>query len=171
MLLMFKKTIQLYCITATKMLLNKYMSPSGERMLWLMIVLLAFVCVFILRRAYYRWRNNPLRIKKKVWYSGGLKMSVNIRNIHDTMVDIDTPLIEFHQPRMKKRKFKILAPGDENIFPLGLSPQTGYDFLVEFTKLYEREPILRKYRQVVIHVKDKNGKTITKKKVGISLPK
>jgi len=127
--------------------------------------------VFMLRREYYRWKNNPLRIKKKVWYSGGLKMSVSIRNIRSMMVEIDTPVIEFRQPRMKKRKFKIVAPGDEHIFPLGLSPQTGYDFLVEFTKLYEREQILRKYRHVAIHVKDKHGKTITRKKVKISLPK
>ena len=153
------------------MFLNKYMSPAGERMLWLMILFLTVLCSFILWRAYHRWKNNPLRIKKKVWYSGGLKMSVSIRNKRDTMVDIDTPVIMFRQPRMKKRKYKIVAPGDENLFPLGLAPQTGYDFLVEFTKLYEREPILRKYRKVVIHVKDKYGKTIARKKVGISLLK
>jgi hypothetical protein len=141
------------------------MSPSGERMLWMVALILTALCVFLLLRAYHRWKNNPLRIKKKVWYSGGLKMSVNIRNIRNAMADIDAPVIEFRQPRMKKRKFKIVAPGDENIFPLGLSPQTGYDFMIEFTKLYEREPILRRYRQVVIHVKDKYGKTITRKKV------
>ena len=146
------------------------MSPSGERMLWLVMMLLTAMCIFLLRRAYYRWRNNPLRIKKKVWYSGGLKMSVSIRNIRSTMVDIDTPMIEFRQPRMKKRKFKIVAPGDENIFPLGLSPQTSYDFLVEFTKLYEREPILRKYRQVRICINDPYKKTIARKKVRITLP-
>ena len=150
------------------MLFNKYMSPAGERVLWLMILLLTVVCIFVLRRAYYRWKNNPLRIKKKIWYSGGWKMSVNIRNIRDTMVDIDTPVIMFRQPRMKKRKFKIVAPGDENLFPLGLAPQTGYEFLVEFTKLYEREPILRKYRQVVICVNNRHGKTIARKKVKIS---
>ena len=81
------------------------------------------------------------------------------------MVDIDTPIIEFRQPRMKKRKFKMVVPGDENIFPLGLSPQTSYDFVVDFTKLYERDEILRKYKQVVIHVNDKNGKSIRKKRV------
>ena len=148
---------------------SKYMSPSGERMLWLVIVLLIVICVLRLWSAYHRYKNNPLRIRKKVWYSGGLKMSVSIRNVRSMMVDIDTPVIEFRQPRMSKRKFKIVAPGDENIFPLGLSPQTSYDFLVEFTKLYERNPILRKYQQVVIYVKDKRGKTITKKKVEISL--
>ena len=147
------------------------MSPAGESLLKLIVLVLVVSGGFLLWYKYRRWKNNPLRIKKKVWYSGGLKMSVCIRNIRSIMVDIDTPVIEFRQPRMKKRKFKIVAPGDEHIFPLGLSPQTGYDFLVEFTKLYEREPILRKYRQVVIHVKDKNGKTITKKKVKISLPK
>ena len=147
------------------------MSPSGERMLWMLLLVSVAVSVFLLWLAYRRWKNNPLRIKKKVWYSGGLKMSVSIRNIRSMMVDIDTPVIEFRQPRMKKRKFKIVAPGDEHIFPLGLSPQTGYDFLVEFTKLYERELILRKYRKVVIHVNDKNGKKITKKRVKISLPK
>ena len=150
---------------------SKYMSPSGERMLWMVIMLLIAICVFMLWRAYHRYKNNPLRIKKKVWYSGGLKMSVSIRNIRGMMVDIDTPVIEFRQPRMSKRKFKIVSPGDESIFPLGLSPQTSYDFLVEFTKLYERNPILRKYQQVVIYVKDKRGRTITKKKVKISLPK
>ena len=147
------------------------MSPAGERMLWLMLLFLTAVCVFLLWRAYRRWKNNPLRIKKKVWYSGGLKMSVSIRNKRSTMVDIDTPVIMFRQPRMKKRKFKIVAPGDEKLFPLGLAPQTGYDFLVEFTKLYEREPILRKYQQVVIRVNNRYGKIITKKKVKISLPK
>jgi len=151
--------------------MNDYISPSGERMLWMLLLVSVVVGVFLLWRTYQRWKNNPLRIKKKVWYSGGLKMTVSIRNIRNMIVDIDTPVIEFRQPRMKKRKFKIVAPGNEHVFPLGLSPQTGYDFFVEFTKLYEREPILRKYRQVVIHVNDKNGKTITKKKVKISLPK
>ena len=147
------------------------MSPSGEKLLYMIVLLSVAVGIFLLWRTYRRWKINPLRIKKKVWYSGGLKMSVSIRNIRNMMVDIDTPMIEFRQPRMKKRKFKIVAPGDEHIFPLGLSPQTGYDFLVEFTKLYERESKLRKYRKVIIHVNDKNGKTITKKKVKISLPK
>jgi len=150
---------------------NPYISPSGKQLLWILILVLTALTAFLLWHTYRRWKTNPLRIKKKVWYSGGLKMSVSIRNIRDGMVDIDTPVIEFRQPRMKKRKFKIVAPGDEHIFPLGLSPQTGYDFLVEFTKLYEREPVLRKYRKVIIQIKDKNGKTITKKKVGISLPK
>ena len=146
------------------------MNPSGVRLLWLLALVLMVLSMFLLWLAYHRWKNNPLRIKKKVWYSGGLKMKVNIRNIRGIMVDIDTPVLEFRQPRMKKRKFKIMAPGDEHIFPLGLSPQTGYDFMADFTKLYEREPILRKYQQVVIHVKDKQGKTITKKRVKISLP-
>ena len=140
-------------------------------MLWTAILVLTALCALLLRRAYRRWKNNPLRIKKKVWYSGGLKMSVSIRNVHITMAEMDTPVIEFRQPRMKRRRFKIVAPGDEHLFPLGLSPQTGYDFLVEFTKLYEREPILRKYRKVAILIKDKNGKMITKKKVKITMPK
>jgi len=140
--------------------------------MWLMLALLAVFGVLVLRHKFRKWRNTPLRIRKKVWYSGGLKMSVNIRNIRKNMiVDIDAPIIEFRQPRMKKRKFKIVAPGDENNFPLGLSPQTGYQFIVEFTKLYEREQILRKYRQVIIHVNDNYGKNIAKKKVRISLPK
>ena len=153
------------------MLLNKYMTPSGERMLGLVILVLIAGGVFMLWYLYQRYKHNPLRIRKKMWYSGGLKMSVNIRNVKDMIVDIDTPVIEFRQPRMSKRKFKIVSPGDENIFPLGLSPQTSYDFLVEFTKLYERDPLLRKYKQVIIYVNDKNGRTITKKSVEVSLPK
>ena len=153
------------------MLLNKYMTPSGERMLGLVILVLIAGGVFMLWYLYQRYKHNPLRIRKKIWYSGGLKMSVNIRNVKDMIVDIDTPVIEFRQPRMSKRKFKIVSPGDENIFPLGLSPQTSYDFLVEFTKLYERDPLLRKYKQVIIYVNDKTGKTITKKSVEVTLPK
>ena len=153
------------------MVLNKYISPAGERMLLTVVLIFATFAVFFILRAYQRWRNNPLRIKKKVWYSGGLKMTVNIRNTSNKMLDIDSPVIEFRQPRMKKRKFKTVNPGDESIFPLGLSPQTGYDFLVEFTKLYEREPILRKYRKLTIRVNDNHGKTVTKKSFRIFLPK
>ena len=147
------------------------MSPAGERVLWLFLAILGALGFFLIRRAYFRWKNNPLRIKKKVWYSGGLKMSVNIRNISNMIVDIDAPVIEFRQPRMKKRNFRIVAPGDEKNFPLGLTPKTSYDFKVEFTKLYEREQILREYRKVIIHVKNSKGKTITKRNVKISLPK
>ncbi len=150
--------------------LNKYISPSGMRMLWLVALTVVVLSFFWLWRVYRRHKNNPLRIKKWIWYSGGLKMSVNVRNIRGKVVEINTPEIEFLQPHMGKRRFKIVTPGDKNIFPLGLSPQTSYDFVVEFTRLYEREPILRKYRQAVIWVKDRDGKTITKKKVKISLP-
>jgi len=147
------------------------MSPAGEKMLWFVLALLTVAGFLMLRRAFYKWRTTPLRIKKKVWYSGGLKMSVKIRNVKNVFVDIDAPIIEFRQPRMKKRKFKIIQPGDENIFPLCLSPLTGYDFKVEFTKLYEREQILRKYKRVVIYINSPSGKNITKKSVKISLPK
>ena len=147
--------------------LNRYMSPAGETVMWLVVVCLALLGFFLLKRAWRRWRTCPLRIKKKMWYSGGLKMRVNVNNVSNMMVDIDTPLIEFRMPRMKKRKFKIIVPGGKNIFPLGLTPKTGYEFMVEFTKLYEREPILRKYRKVIIHVNDKNGKTISKKKARV----
>ena len=147
------------------------MSPSGERMLWMVILVSAALSVLFLLHSYRRYKANPLRIKKRVWYSGGLKMSVNIRNIAGKIVEIDTPVIEFRQPRMTKRRFKIVAPGDKDIFPLGLAPQTGYDFVVEFTILYERDPILRKYEQVIILIKDGKGKKITRKKVKILMPK
>ncbi len=150
---------------------DKYISPSGMRMLWMVILVLIVVLVLYLRYKYLRYKANPLRIRKKVWYSGGLKMSVNVRNVSRKLIEIDTPVIEFRQPRMSKRKFKIVAPGDKDIFPLGLSPQTSYDFIVKFTPLYEHEPLLRKYKQVIIRIKDKNGKPITSKKVKISLPK
>ena len=96
-------------------------------------------------------------------------MSATIRNDSRAIIDIDAPVIEFRRARMKKRRFKIVNPGDENIFPLGLSPQTSYDFHVEFTKLYERHSILRQYRKVIIRVTDRNGKIITTKR--IRLPK
>ncbi len=147
------------------------MSPAGERMLWMMILVTVIVVVFLLWHAYRRHKANPLRIRKKVWYSGGLKMAVKVRNISGGIVEIDTPEIEFRQPHKTKRRFKIVAPGDKDVFPLGLSPQTGYEFLVEFTRLYEREDFLRTYRQVVIRIKGRNGKIITRKKVKLSLPK
>ena len=144
-----------------------YMSPAGERLLWVLLGGIVTASILFLRRAFIKWRNNPLRIKKELWYSGGLKMRVNIRNVRNMLAEIDTPVIEFYMPRMKKRKFKIVTPGEKNIFPLGLTPKTSYEFYVEFTKLYEREPILRKYRKIRIHVNDKYGKTITTKKVRI----
>jgi len=153
------------------MILSKFMSDSGERMLWLVIIVLGAWCMFMLRRAYFRWINNPFRIIKKVWYSGGLKMSVSIQNVRNKIVEIDTPIIEFCHPRLKRRKFKIITPGNNHLFPLGLSPQTNYDFLVEFTKLYEREQILREYRKVAIIINDRKGKLIAKKNVKISMPK
>ena len=137
-------------------------------MLWTVALVLVAVSVFYLRYVYRRWKNNPLRIKKKVWRSDELKMKVSIRNIRNAIVDIDTPVIVFRQPRMKKRKFKIIVQGKESIFPLALSPKTSYDFWIDLKKLYEREQILRKYRKMEIHVNDKHGKTITKKKVKIS---
>jgi len=141
-------------------------------MKWVVLALLAVVSFLAVRRKFRKWKNNPLRIKKKVWYSGGLKMSVNIRNVRKNMiVDISAPIIEFRKPRMKKRKYKIVNPGDESLFPLGLSPLTSYNFVVEFTKLYEREPILRKYKHVVIHVNDDRGKNIMKKRVNVLLSK
>ena len=144
------------------------MTPAGEKMLWTIALLLAVASVVYLRYVYRRWRNNPLRIKKKIWRTDRLKMKVSIRNIRNAIVDIDAPVIVFRNPRMKKRKFKIVAQGKESIFPLALHPKTSYDFWVDFTKLYEREQILRKYEKALILVNDKYGKTITKKKVKIS---
>lgn len=151
--------------------LDSYISPAGMRKLWMTLILLAAILVVYLRYIYTRHKANPFRIKQKMWYSGGLKMSVRIKNISKTIIEINTPEIEFRHPRMKKRRFKIVAPGSRDIFPLGLSPQTSYDFMVEFTRLYEREEILRRYGHVYIWIKDKTGKKITYKKVKIRMPK
>lgn len=153
------------------MLLHKYMSSKGEAMLWMILVVTIIMVVFLLWRAYRLHKANPLRIRKKVWYSGGLKMVVKVRNISQGIVEIDPPEIEFRQPHKTRRRFKIVAPGDKDVFPLGLSPQTSYEFLVEFIRLYEREEFLRSYKQVIIRIKNRSGKVITRKKVKLSLPK
>lgn len=156
---------------ALLILLHKYIAPAGMRMLWMLAIMLLALSVFLLVRQYRRYRANPLRIRKRMWYSGGLKMSVQVRNISCSVVEIDAPVVEFHQPHMGKRRFKIVSPGDMSLFPLGLPPQTSYDFIVEFTRLYDREEILRRYKRVVILVKNRKGKPITRKKVKIRMPK
>lgn len=153
--------------------IDKYIAPSGMMALALVVVLSLVITFFYLRYKYRRLKATPLRIRKKTWYSGGLKMSVTVKNVSKSLVEIDTPVLEFRQPRMHKRKFKIITRGTHHVFPLGLSPQTNYDFLVEFTPLYEREPSLRKYQTVYILINGKNGKngkTIIKRKVKIKLP-
>jgi hypothetical protein len=138
---------------------------------WAFIIFIIAVSAFLLLQKYKRWRTTPLRIKKRVWYSGGLKMAVNICNISKNIVEIDAPQVEFRMPRMKKRKFKIVSPGEETIFPLGLSPQTSYNFTVEFIALYEKHEILRKYKKLIIHVNDINKKSIVKQRVKLIQPR
>ncbi len=146
--------------------MDKFISPAGMRMLWMAVFLIIAVLVIWVRIKYIRYKKDPFRIRKKMWYSGGLKMSVSIRNKSKAMVEIDAPVIEFKQPRMKKRRFKIVPPGESKLFPLGLAPQTGYEFIVEFVKLYDHEPILRQYQQASILIESK-GKRLSRKKIKI----
>ncbi|MDR1865948.1 MAG: hypothetical protein LBR08_10310 [Bacteroidales bacterium] len=150
--------------------INDYVSPAGMRRLWMLAVIGVALSALYLYRVYRRRKAAVCRIKHTIWYAGGLKMSVRIRNISRDMVEIDAPLLEFRRSRMKKRRFRITPPGNRDIFPLGLSPQTGYDFSVEFTRLYERDAVLRKYRKARIVLNDGKGQTIAVKKIKIRLP-
>ncbi|MDR0714435.1 MAG: hypothetical protein LBF89_09300 [Bacteroidales bacterium] len=150
--------------------MNEFISPAGMRMLGMAVIVLIIAAILYIRSLYRKAKRKTLRIREKMWYSGGLKMSVNISNKSGNIVEMNPPTIEFRRPRMKKRRFRIIPPGDRNIFPLGLSPQTGYDFLVDFIRLYEHEPLLRKYGHLLICVDDRSGKTIVRKKVKLKQP-
>ncbi|MDR0815197.1 MAG: hypothetical protein LBN37_05545 [Bacteroidales bacterium] len=126
--------------------------------------------VLYLRYIYRRYKKAPFRIRTKCRYHGGLQMSVSIYNKSKEMMEINPPIVEFRQPRMKKRRFKIIPPGDKDIFPLGLSPHTNYDFVVHFIRLYDLEERLRKYQKVAIRIEDKKGKLLMQKTVKLKQP-
>ncbi|MDR1667029.1 MAG: hypothetical protein LBS03_04975 [Bacteroidales bacterium] len=150
--------------------MNEFISPAGMRMLGMVVIVAIVAGILYVRYIYRRAKRKTLRIREKMWYSGGLKMSVNIWNKSRNIVEFTPPTLEFRRPRMKKRRFRIIPSGDKNIFPLGLSPQTGYDFQVDFILLYDREPLLRQYEHLVICVDDKSGKQLVRKKVRLKRP-
>jgi hypothetical protein len=149
--------------------ISKYIAPSDMPVLWITLTVAAAGAFLRLRYKYRRYKANPLRIRKKIRFSGGLKMSATVRNVSSSIVEIDTPVVEFRQPRMRRRRFKIVTPGSRDIFPLGMAPQTSYDFFVEFTPLYEREPVLRKYGRIIILIRNREGKVISSKKAKLPL--
>jgi hypothetical protein len=143
--------------------IDDFISPAGMRMLRMTIVVVVMGVGVYLWYIYKRYKQSPFRIRTKCRYFGGLQMSVSVYNKRSEMMEINPPVVEFRQPRMKKRRFKIIPPGDKNIFPLGLSPHTKYDFVVHFIRLYDLEERLRKYRKVAIRIEDKKGKLLTRK--------
>ncbi|MDR3095018.1 MAG: hypothetical protein LBU62_10340 [Bacteroidales bacterium] len=153
------------------MKIDDFISPSGMRVLMTATAAVIVGTVVYLRYIYRRYKKAPFRIRTKSRYFGGLQMSVSVFNKTKEMIEINPPIVEFRQPRMKKRKFKIIPPGDRDIFPLGLLPHTGYDFVVHFIRLYDLEERLRKYKKIAIHIEDKKGHLLMQKTVKLKQPK
>lgn len=133
------------------------------RVLMMATAVVIVAAIVYLRYVYLRYKKAPFRIRTKSRYSGGLQMSVSLYNKTKEMVEINPPIVEFRQPRMKKRKFKIIPPGDKDIFPLGLLPHTSYEFTVHFIRLYDLEERLRQYKKIAIRIEDKKGKRLMQK--------
>ena len=149
--------------------------PDGKKLLWVILVLVALGIVFLIfqitgkksasskKRPFFAFRKVRVELNKdRLYYPDILELT--IKNIGNTYVDLDRPLLMFDNFWLK-RKFRLNGSGNRIFYPLYLDKGKKHTLEIDINRFYRHDKRLKKFPKAKIIVYDVKGKRLGSKSV------
>jgi hypothetical protein len=149
--------------------------PDGDKLLWVIMVVVALSVVFLLfhktgekstsskRRPFFAFRNVRVKLTKdRMYYPDTLELT--IKNIGNTYVDLDRPLLVFDNFWLK-RKFRLNGAGSRIFYPLYLEKGQEHTLEIDINHFYRHDKSLKKFPKTKVIAYDVKGKRLGSKSV------
>jgi len=147
--------------------------PEGHKLLWLLVLLVPLVLfAFVLLFKEIRKSTSGFFVKKEKIELSLVKdrmhypdtVTLILRNVGNSDVDIDRPLLVFDNFWMK-RKFKVKGIQNARIYPLYLAKGETHQLKIDLNGFYHHDKSLKKYPKTKVVVYNVQGKCLGSKSV------
>ena len=141
------------------------LGPDGDKLLWLLLILLAvvIVCIFLMRKGN---KKRPLFAREKVKIELGKDrlyypdyLTLNVKNTGNTDIDLDRPLLVFDNFWLK-RKFRLSGSNNRVFYPLYMSKGYNHTLNIDLNHFYSYDKKLKRYPKVKITISNVKGKRL-----------
>jgi len=158
------------------LLFSKFLSarnevgPDGEKLLWMILVLLALSVVFLVllksgkknsssaRRPFFAFKRVRVELNKdRLYYPD--KLQLIVKNTGNTFVDLDRPLLVFDKFWLQ-RKFRLNGAGNRIFYPLYLEKGQEHTLEIDINRFYYHDKTLKRFPKTKIIIYDVKGKRL-----------
>ena len=133
--------------------------PEGDKLMWILLILILFVAVFILltrisgknkkvQTPFFPGKKVKIELTKDRFYYPDM-LDMKIRNAGNKDIDLDRPLLVFDNFWLK-RKFRIKGMGERSFYPLYLGKGESHYLQIDLNRFYSHDKNLKKYPKVNI---------------------
>lgn len=144
--------------------------PDGEKLVWLMLILIVGIAVMIGVRKkgkakkpmFVREKVKVELVKDRLYFPDSVKLSV--KNTGNVNLDLDRPVLVFDSFWLK-RKFKLKGIDNRTLYPLYLEQGKVHTLNIDLNHFYSYDKKLKNYSKIKITVFNVNGKSLGKKSV------
>lgn len=149
--------------------------PDGDKLLGLIIIIVVLGIVFLLmnrfgkkktkaaKQPFLQFKRVYVDLKKdRIYYPDNLNLS--IKNIGNTDIDLDKPMLVFDNFWLK-RKFKIKGMDNRSFYPLYLEKGKTHTLEIDINRFYYHDKSLKKFPKAKIIAYDVKGKRLGSKSV------
>lgn len=149
--------------------------PDGDKLLWVILALVALSVVFLLfrktekksasskKQPFFAFRRVRIELTKDRMYYPD-KLELTIKNIGNTYIDLDRPLLVFDNFWLK-RKFKLSGAGNRLFYPLYLEKGQVHTLGIDINRFYRHDKSLKKFPKTKVIAYDVKGKKLGSKSV------
>jgi hypothetical protein len=155
------------------LLAQNEIGPEGHKLLWLIVLIVpfvGFVGVSLFKEIKRSTKNIFVKkekielslVKSRMHYPDTVTMI--IRNVGDSDVDLDRPLLVFDRFWMK-RTFKVKGFQSAQMYPLYLAKGETHRLKIDLNGFYRYDKTLKKYSKMKVVVYNVRGKRLGSKSV------
>jgi hypothetical protein len=162
-----KKYFLLFLILVSTLTLSAQneVRPDGDKIVWVLLILLATAILFFVFRK-RESRKQPLFVRQRIkteleknrlYFPDYLTLTV--KNIGNTDVDLDRPLLIFDNFWLK-RKFRLKGMDNRTFYPLYMVKNYIHSLQIDLNHFYSYDRKLKRYPKVKIILFNVKGKRL-----------
>ncbi len=139
--------------------------PDGDKLIWLLLAVLAPVIVFVVfrkkgnkKRPLFAREKVKIEIDKDRMYCPDY-LTLNVVNTGNIDIDLDRPLLVFDNFWLK-RKFRLSGTNNRVFYPLYMSKGYKHTLKIDLNHFYSYDKKLKRYPKVKITIFNIKGKRL-----------
>lgn len=148
-----------------KLSAQNVVGPDGDKLIWLLLVVLAAIIVFVVfrkkgdkKRPFFAREKIQIELEKdRVYFPDYLIL--NVKNIGNVDIDLDGPLLVFDN-FWRKRKFRLKGTDNRIFYPLYMAKGYTHTLNIDLNHFYSYDKKLKRYPKVKITLFNIKGKRL-----------
>jgi hypothetical protein len=152
-------------LSTLKLYAQNEVGPDGSKLVWVMLILAAIIISYFVfrkkgnkKRPLFALQRVKIELEKdRLYYPDNLIL--NVKNIGNTDIDLDRPLLVFDNFWLK-RKFRLKGTENRTFYPLYMVKGYNHTLNIDLNHFYSYDKKLKSYPKIKITIFNVKGRRL-----------